>query len=236
MATVEALGGPAGGDPLGALEACEQEGVGDGLGVRVGELGVVGVREEGFPELLGELMDGRSLPAYGGQDIVTEEAAEGSQRLGQGPRGLGRDRVPGEKVVKQVAERRYRVVEEGARAFLDQVFRDDLDRTALALTAPVEGPLQAVGVNQIGQRLELLPLLPVGALELFGAGALPRGLELHISGEQLPHLHADVRPCPQPLHLGLGAARDLLFREGAGAFEQLPNRSLELVLRLGLDA
>ena len=97
-------------------------------------------------------------------------------------------------------------------------------------------PLRAVGVDQIGKRLETLPLLAVRAGEPFRPGANTGGLELDMAHKKLSNGYAQIGPTVHVVGQHLGSIGNGVACVGrTDPLDQIPTQRLQLVLRLGVD-
>lgn len=191
MARVEAVGGV--GAKLGlALDAGEQECIGHGLGVRVGEARIVGVGEEDVAPLAREGRKRRVAIPERCFHCMAQEARKRSEGIGQCLGGARDDRLPAQEVFEQRLERRCGHRTEGPRAVLgDVAIRADhtSDEPALA----IQGPFVAVGVDQIWMIREPLELLAIVDVREPARGrSLARRLQLDVPDREEVQRDADI--------------------------------------------
>ena len=188
---------PSGGDRVeivGSRETRQQQGVGDGLGIGVSELGIVRFRKEVLPPLGCQKCGGGVGALECGLDLCTQEAGQRREILRQQPRPVRHDRGPAEEIAKQHAQVIAVDFRNGPASVLLWVVVEADDCPA-SLTTSIERPLSAVSVNQVRQALKLLPLrLVVRALQLRRIGPETWGLQLDISANQLIDMDRNIRP------------------------------------------
>ena len=149
--------------------------------------------------------------------------------------GVARDDgLPAEEVLEQQLEGRRGI--EFVAGRLDIAMKPD-DRAGV-LTAPTEAELVAVGIEEVRQRLQLLPLrLVVRVTELPRIGPLARGLDLNEPDEHPTGGHRVVGPgleladCRLPDGRHLGPREPAQFRH---VEDEEFQRRAELVLRLAV--
>ena len=219
-----------------ALRPRHQQAEGDRLGVAVGELRVRRLGEEQAPPVLGQ--SGERLCAEGEllRHLVPQEAAQPGAHVRQTARAGGRDRLPPQEVGEEALQAGGRP-QACARGLHVAFEPDDL---ALEPAVAPQRERVSVGVDDVGQGLQLLPLPPVVLVpEPAGVGALARGLHLDVAGQGVPDLHGVIRPGPQRGQRRL-ADRDHLARlkqqEGGHVRQQGLERGAELILGSAQDS
>ena len=165
--------------------------------------------------------DGGILPLQRLFHVVADEAAEGGEKFRQAARLNGNVRLPEQKRPQQLAQ--------AGGIFQRQPL---LDQGAVA----VQRPLATVGVYQVGQIPEALPLLPVVALVAPRVRALAGRLEFDIAAEQAADGHADVGADAQVGGPHLGGGPYLQLAVGPGGAQQVNHGRLQLIFGVGLDA
>lgn len=171
--------------------AGDQQAERHGLGIAIGELRVVGLRKEQLAPVLGEAGEGGTPEGKLFGDLVSQEPAQPRADLGEAARGLGRDRIPAD----EIGEEGEQCVGRGERGAgcLDIPLQPDYRALQFAVAPEREGV--AVGVEQVGQRFQLGPLvLVVGIVKPARIGALARRLDLDEADERIRARHGIVRP------------------------------------------
>ncbi len=213
-----------------------QQAEGHRLGVAVGELRVVGVREQ---QVAPVVLQSGQIGRLAGQlldHLVAQQATEAGGDLGQLPRRAWRDRVPLVEGLEQ-GQQFGRRLQDLARRFDVAVQPDDL-ADPFAVAPQTEGV--AVRVDQVGKRLELLPL---GAVMGFGAesggvGALARRLDLDKADQGALAGHGEVGPDHQVRQLRLADQLGIVRgqpRQARDGLDQRHQRGPQLVFRLTRD-
>lgn len=82
MTALELIGSVGGGEVGLAGDAGEEQRVGEGLGVDVGEVGIASGGEEVVADITGEVAQGAVLAGDDGGDLDAEKAAERGEELG----------------------------------------------------------------------------------------------------------------------------------------------------------
>ncbi len=168
-----------------AVDPGEQQRKGDGLGVAVGELLVVGVWEQQLAPVSGEARErpaGVLLLLESLGDLVPQQPAQRGDavdELGEGARGEG---LPPQERVEHPGEAG---AVRGERGTTGADVALEPDHVAQALALAVDRPLFAVGVEDVRQPAELLPLDPVVALcaPVSRVRPLAGGLHLDVADE-----------------------------------------------------
>ncbi len=208
--------------PLATLETRQQQSVRQSLSVRVGDLWIVGLRKQlAAPESRHLRQDGVGARERR-QNVLAQQPAERRQQLGQRFGRRGRLRFEAQELAQQAVERRG-VMSVG---FVPRGTRRDVR------SGSVERPLAAVGVEQIGQRAELLPLRLVGAFQQLGARALAGRLELDVTRQQPIDQYAHVRARREVDHAHLAGALHAPAEGATGLAQQGLDRPFELILGL----
>lgn len=100
--------------PRRALELRQQQRVRDGLGVGVGELLIIGLREEETTPLFSETVERGTLSCGRLRDLIAQDPRERGKELGEVLRGLRYNRFPVQEVAQEHPEPVHRIVLEGA--------------------------------------------------------------------------------------------------------------------------
>ena len=87
------------------LRPCHQQAEGDGLRIAVGELRVIGLREEQPAPFGGKVGQALGAVFQFFQNLVTQQAAQAGRNLGQFARAVGRDRAPAQEIRQKGDER-----------------------------------------------------------------------------------------------------------------------------------
>jgi hypothetical protein len=150
----------------------------------------------------------------GGLDIISDEPAQGSQELRQTPRRRWGHWVPEEEIAEQLAKllgllgcERFFAIGCGVAA--------EAHCSALLFPAAEQGPLGAIGVDEVGERLKLAPLRKVAAFESLGARPFAGGLKLDVTGEEAGDVYSKIGAAAETLNLGLSSSEDVLVENGA---------------------
>ncbi len=222
-----------------ALRACEEQGEGDGLGVAVGEGRVVGGGEEQTapvaPQTREGALDGGVVgvrPALRAQLLphgLAQEAAEWGDVLDEDRYSADGRRIPEE-------DSSYEGVEggriRGAEFHSGALQRPGQDDLLADLRAVLEDtPVGAVGVEQVRQVAQALPLPSVVTGEGVGVDALAGPLHLDVAGDLRVDAYGVVGTDAEVRYAGLRMPADLaqgvvLPQSVEQLLQRAPDRSL----------
>ena len=186
-----------------ARPAGQQQRIGQGLRVGIGELGVVGVGKQIMPPVHRQRRQTGFRILHRRQHFSPQQPAERGQRFRQSARRRRSGRLPEQEIPQQVKHRRRVVLLDRRRAVHGHIAGQP-DQPPDPFAAPVQCPLIAIGIEQVRQVAELLPLRPILRLEFGRVRALARRFQFHIPGQERLGDDADIRsPGAFPiLHLG----------------------------------
>ncbi len=190
-------------DPLGA---CHQEPKRDGLGVTVRESLVRSVGKKRSAPIGGQAGQRGAAKLHLLDHFVSQKAAQARADLREFRCGAGRTGIPAQKIREQPEQARGRA-QRGAGTFDRAVQPDDL-AMEVAILPEAEGI--AVGVDQVRQQFEFLPLLlVVWVAEPARIGSLARRLQLDEPDQQVLIGYGEVGPRLQVLNRGLADEDDI---------------------------
>ena len=192
---------------------------------------MVGVGEKVLANLGAEMRQCAALALDGGEDIGAEQAAERGERLGELARLVRDDGLPREEIKEQRVKPGERgVVECGGSLFQNAVEADE-DGLFILLrlrAGAVERPLAGVGVEDVRERAEFLPLPLVTVFEFARARAVAGSFQLDETAERFADFNADVGSPAEVVNLRLSLGE---HAAGDGGEESLYG-AFELILGL----
>ena len=172
-----------------AARASHQQAEGDGLRVAVGELRVRGFGEKQLAPIDGERGQGGAFQRELFGHLLPQEATEARAHFRQLLGVARRDGLPAQEVFDE-AQQFGRRGEACAGAF---DVSDEANKRAFNLPVAPEAEAVAVGVKQVGQRLQFLPLLLVVASEAARVCALARRFDFDEADERLANGDGVIR-------------------------------------------
>ena len=158
----------------------QQERIRHRLCIGIRKLSLVPLREQEAAPLVRQQSKRTALSPQRRLHIITQYPGQGSQESGQALRRSGCQRLP----VKEITQQR---VERFQGSPVNRLGTADADvsgdsHSYFQVAGAVQAPFRAIGVDQIRQRLEPLPLLPIPTRKSLGARSRSRTFEFHVSG------------------------------------------------------
>lgn len=214
-----------------AFRASKQQRKCDGLRIRVCKPVVIGVGKQQVAPRLRDDVQRRITVLQCVRDFLAQHQAQWRKQAGQGLGVLGNNRAPGKEVRQQRFEgngvvRRYR----GPTTFRNVAGQPDQSPDTLPFL--VQRPLIPVAVDDVGRRLESLPLFLVMTFVVRGIRPLAWCFQLDIAREHLAGENGIVCPPQAAGELGFALRNDGPPKRFADGGNEVLKGSAQLVLRL----
>ena len=161
----------------------KQQCIGQRLCIGIGKLAIIGIRKKEAPPIFGQAAEVRGRVFHCVDDFIAQQAADRRKHLGQALGRTRRDCLPGEVGLKQLQQCGGIIWLHGPRTIVRNIARKP-HTLAEWLASAKQRPLITIGIDQVGQVLELFPLLLVLAPQRLGPGTLAGCFQFHIADQR----------------------------------------------------